>query len=104
MDEKKRVKAMLSDLKDAQWLGEDCNAAACSAKTQRGAWIKIRALFRADIGDYEAEEIKLDDIVPAWARLATEEDRKEEGIEHNNCDWYVMYEMQSPYPVWVLRI
>lgn len=102
LEEKRRVRMMLSDLKDAHWLGEDCDAAACYSKTQRGAWLKIRALFKRDVSPLEAEEIKLEDIVPGWARLATEEDREEEGIDNNNCDWYVMYEKQSPYQVWVI--
>lgn len=85
----------------AVWIGEDGSACAL-ATTKRGAWIKIRALFKRDCGVSEAQEVKLEEISVGWMRLPTEEDRERWGDQY---EWFVEYAEKDAthFPVWVYR-
>lgn len=99
-----KEKSMIEDLKDACYVGED-GAMATQCKTKRGAWIKFRKQVREDCGEYEASEIKLDDIIKAWAHVATKEEFEEWGGE---CEWFVNFgekkEGVRNFPVWYYEV
>lgn len=85
------------DLKEAQWVGEDGDAVA-HCKTQIGAWKKIRALMRSDVGDIEAEEITLDHIGIGYVHQL-HEDGTPFTDEDGNESWYVSVR-KSPLQIW----
>ncbi len=60
-------------LKKPCYIGED-GAMATICKTKRGAWVKFRKQVRSDCGDYEANEVDINDIVVGHARIPTKDD------------------------------
>lgn len=129
-EETKKLKAIVKELRsEAVWIGEDGDA-ACVAKTKEAALRKFKALMRGDVGDWEAKEMKLEDIGIGWLFLperrdATEVDcecgchtseSSDEEMKKFGCDickdshvpsdeyeWFVSYKRQSPYEVWVYQ-
>lgn len=98
-----RKKQIIAELtKEAQYYGEDGNTVVIS-KTQRGAWLKIRKVWRRDTSDSEVEDINLDHIDRGVVEIL------EEGGEYDSC-----LLNSAPIPekekagvyisVWVLRL
>mgnify|MGYP001611260870 CR=1 FL=1 len=85
-----KFKSMLKDLKEACYVGEDGNMATI-CKTKRGAWIKFRQQVGEDCGEYEASEIKMEDIDESVAHLAAPEEIE----ENDEYAWYVGKNIKS---------
>lgn len=99
------MKQYLKELSaEAQWIGEDGNA-VCVSSTERGAFLKFKRLMRGDVGEIEADELKLEDVGKGYLHLATELTKEEHG-EMEECEWYVDWSAnaKNPYEVWVLNI
>ena len=101
MAKDKTKSIMLHDLHEAQWIGED-GAMACVSSSARGAFIKFKRLMRQDVGDLEAEEMKIEDVGVGWFYLPTEEEKKQiaDG-EIEEYEWYVSYKKPNDYQVFV---
>lgn len=99
-EEKKKLREIMKQLRrEAVWIGEDGDM-ACVSSSERGALSKFRALMRGDVGDWEAKEIKLEDVGVGWLRLPTKRDLAQHGEEY---EWYVTYKEKSPHEVFVYR-
>ena len=104
-EERAKIKQYLKELSaEAQWIGEDGNA-TCISSTKRGALLKFKRLMRGDVGDIEAEKLKLEDVGIGYLHLATEL-TEQERVEMEESEWYVSWfaPEKNPYEVWVLNI
>lgn len=129
---KKEERKKLADIRrqlmqQAFWIGEYGDA-CCVSSTAGGALIKFRRLMREDVGDFEAEEMSIENISTGWVRLAHERDADEVGCEcgchtsnssdeemkkygcdickdshepSDEYDWYVTTEKETPLTVFV---
>jgi len=98
MTDKQKIKQVLKSLRsEATWIGED-GAMACVSKTEQSAFKKFKALMSECVGDYEASELKIDDIGIGWLFLVTNENKDD---FESDTEWYVDYVNKSPYEVWV---
>jgi hypothetical protein len=93
---------MIETLQQGAWIGED-GAMACLAKNKREALRKFKAVMRGDVGRWEAEALKFEDIGIGYARLTTEEERGEDCGAEFNVNWSGKPEKKTPYKVYVLH-
>ena len=97
---KEEQKLIKRDLQEAVWIGEDGAMAIDGRFSERYAWIQFRKLMRDDVGEYEADEVEIEDVGIGYFHLPTPEDIEEYGNEY---DWLINYQEKSDYPVWVYR-
>lgn len=87
VEEKEAFEKMLKELEVPQWVGED-GACAVIAPNKKTALSLLKGLMRRDVGEYEAKNMKYDEIVIAWSSVATQKDIEEYGDEFEwFCHW-----------------
>ena len=89
----------MEELKTPQYIGEEGDMAV-NCKTKRGAWLKFRKQTRDDVGDYEANEIEIDDIREGYVHLPTDEEI-ELGEVEDDCEYFISRK-ENENKVWVL--
>ena len=89
-----KIKEVLKELKDAQYVGED-GGMVVICPTRLGALRKFRKLMRQDVGDYEASELSIDEIGIVYIEV---------GHFWNNdgdeCDWCSQGDPKKGYKAW----
>lgn len=101
-EHKKEIEEVYKGLgEEAEYIGDEGNM-TCRATTKRGALIKFKRRTRDDVGDEEADEIKIDEIGAGFLHLCTEKQKE----EMDGSDWYVSYvsENTSDYEVFVYSV
>lgn len=96
----KKIRAAKEILRGACWIGEDGDS-ACISKSKVGAWIKLRRLTRDDVGEYEASEIKIEDVGIGFLHLSDEDETDEWG---EPTEWHISYSVPSPHSVFVHQV
>lgn len=98
MTEKEKIKKALEELKQVCYLGDEGDAGII-CRTSITALRKFKKKFREDVGPEEyITDMDEGDITTGWLHVCTDEELQEKDYE-----WYVSYEKQSPYEVWVYR-
>lgn len=102
-EDKAKIKGYLRELaNEACWIGED-GMAACVSSTEKGAFIKFRRLMRMDVGDIEAEEIKIEDVGYSYLHLCSELSEEERQCMEE-AEWYADATDKNPYQIFVLNV
>lgn len=99
---------MVSELKSAQWIGEEGNMATISSSAL-GAWRKFKKEILEVGGDIEG--LGIEQVQIGWAYLCTEKTKKENedmGEDWEDASWYVSYKLAKidgvkGVKVWVLN-
>ena len=95
--EQTKEEELMKDLaEEAQWAGEDGDA-VCVAKTKKAALKMFKELMSRDVGEWEADKIKIKDIGCWYAHALPEDEIKDHDYEvYFNCE-------KSPYIVYCWR-
>lgn len=100
-----KIREALINIKtEAQYVGED-GGMVTNCKTKIGAWRRFRKLTREQVGDEEAKEIKMEDIMTAYFHLALETSKEQrESMNIDDDGWYIDSRSPSPVQVWFYNI